>query len=373
MRSRLVLFDWTAGGHRPWWVRKVVESLAPHLDLVLVLPKSTLDELGDLDVEVVSLGAPRPVGGRLRRRAPLVEEASRFRAAAALGDHVLHLYADNLLPRLVRERPFPTRTSILLYYPRAHYPALGTRLTPVDSVIALAKEHAVRAWRRREDAQAVFTLDEEAARGWAALPGAGAYWLPEPPVRKLPVDDRPRERDGCVVWGALARRKGIDLLARALTIRPTPVRLVIAGRPAEDYVRELERNVASMEASGVAVDLRTHPQSELDGLRALAGAACALLPYPRHPGMSRVLVEACSVGTPVVTHRFGLLGHLVRAHGLGLSVDCHDPEALRAAVIAMSDPARHEDYADALAAFAARFTSAAFSSAIMTGLDLAEA
>jgi hypothetical protein len=371
--NRLVLFDWTAGGHRPLYVRKFVELLAPRLELVLALPRVTLDEVGDLGVETVSLGAARPIGGRLRRAALLAEEASRFREAATRGDQALHLYADNVLPRLVRERPFPGRTSLLVYYPRAHYRALGTRLSPVDSVIAIAKERAVRAWRRREDAQAVFTLDEEAARRWAAVPGACAQWLPEPPVRDLPVEDRPLEREGCIIWGALARRKGIELLARALTLRPTPMRLVIAGRPAKDYVPELERTVKSMEMSGVVVELRTHDQSELDGLRALAGAACTVLPYPRHPGMSRVLVESCSVGTPVVAHHFGLLGHLVRAHGLGLSVDCHDPVALRSAVLRMSDPARQQDYAEALTAFSARFTPEAFRSAILIGLGLQQA
>jgi hypothetical protein len=374
VRNRVVLFDWTAGGHRPFWIRKFVDLLGSQLELVLALPEVTLDELRDLGTETASLGAARPaIGGRLGRGSILAEEASRFRDAAALGDHALHLYADNVLPRLVREPPFPTPTSILLYYPRAHYRALGTRLSPFDTGVALAKERAVRAWRRRNDAQAVFTLDEEAARRWAALPGADAHWLPEPPVQQLPDADRPTRREGCVIWGALAPRKGVELLARALALGPSSMRLVIAGRPAPAYVPELERAVASLEASGVAVDLRTHPQSELDGLRALAGAACAVLPYPRHAGMSRVLVEACSVGTPVVAHHFGLLGHLVRTHGLGLSVNCHDPAALRTAVMTMSDPARHLDYADALAAFAARFTPERFRSSILTGLGLARA
>jgi hypothetical protein len=374
MRARIVLFDWTAGGHRPVYVRRFVEALRPIFDVVLALPQETLDAVGDLGAEALSLGEPRPaIGGRLRRRRLLAEEAALFREAASIGDDAIHLYADNVLPQLVKERAFPGRTSLLVYYPRAHYRAIGTRLSPMDAVIALAKDRAVRSWRQRPDAQAVFTLDEEAARRWAAVPGARAQWLPEPPVRELPAEDRAGERAGCIVWGALDRRKGIDLLTRALTLRPTPVRLVIAGRPADAYRPELERHVASMEASGVAVELHARTLAELDGLRALAGAACAVLPYRRHPGMSRVLVEACSVETPVVVHRFGLLGHLVRTHGLGLSVDCHDPEALRAAVIEMSDPAMQKAYSKALAAFARRFTPEAFRSAIVHGLNVSTA
>jgi Glycosyl transferases group 1 len=97
------------------------------------------------------------------------------------------------------------------------------------------------------------------------------------------------------------------------------------------------------------------PAAQDDGTYGLASANCAVLPYPHHAGMSRVLVQACSVGTPVVAHHFGLLGHLVRTHGLGLSVDCTDPRALREAVLTLADPTQPAAHAEALRAFA-RYT-----------------
>jgi hypothetical protein len=69
---------------------------------------------------------------------------------------------------------------------------------------------------------------------------------------------------------------------------------------------------------GARVELRPRLHSEVEGLRALASARCALLPYHRHSGMSRVLLEACSAGTPVIADNFGLLGYLVRTHGPGI-------------------------------------------------------
>jgi hypothetical protein len=371
--STVALFDWTAGGHRPTYVRRFVEALTPLADVVLALPQETLDQVGDLDTAMLSLGDPRPeIGSRIGRSALLAKEASLFRSAMEGADHAFHLYADHVLMRLIRERRFSARVSLLLYYPRAHYgTAFGSHLPPRERAIAQAKEWAVRAWRRRSDAEAVFALDEEAARRWTSLRGSRALWLPEPPIQALPLEHGPAARAGCVLWGALDERKGIDLLALALTTRPTSMRVVLAGQPAPGYLDEVERHAALMRAGGVDVDVRAYPQSELEGLRLLAAANCAILPYRQHSGMSRVLVEACSVGTPVVVHDFGLMGHLVRTHGLGLAVDCADPEALRSAVLTLTDLAQRAAYTDRLAAFADRFTAERFRAALAYGLGLA--
>jgi hypothetical protein len=370
--TRVVLFDWTAGGHRPIYVRRIVEALRTSAEVVLALPQTTLDAVEDLDVETLTLGDARPpLGGRLRRHGVLAAEAAHFRDAARRGNRALHLYADHVIMRLILERRFPARTSLLLYYPRAHYrAAVGTDLPLGDRAVAMTKELAVRVWRRRPDAQTIFTLDEAAACGWASRGGATARWLPEPPVPALPANERPLKRDGCVVYGALAARKGIGLLARAFTLEPTSVRLVLAGTPEKTYVPELERHAMAMAASGVDVELSARTHSELEGLRVLASASCALLPYPRHAGMSRVLLEACSVGTPVVADNFGLLGHLVRTHRLGLTVDCANPHALRDAALTLADPARSATYAENLEAFCSRFSPQRFREALSSGLDL---
>jgi glycosyltransferase involved in cell wall biosynthesis len=342
-------------------------------DILLAFPKATLDAIGELDVDTLSLGDGRPPFGRWRhRRSVLAQEVEQLRQVASLADQTVHLYADHALLHLAAVAPLPGAISLVLYRPRTHYPtAYGAHLPPADRAVALAKEWAVRYWRRRPDAHAVFTLDEEAARRWGEAGGAPAHWLPEPPVATLPARQQTSDRRGCILYGALAPRKGINLLARALTIEPTRVRVVLAGRvEPPDYLSELKEHAAAMEAAGVDVELRARHHSELEGLRALAAARCALLPYPRHPGMSRVLVEACSVGTPVVADGFGLLGHLVRRHRLGLAVDCTDPGALREAVLSLADAERSASYSEPLARFAARFTPERFRAALLGGLRI---
>jgi glycosyltransferase involved in cell wall biosynthesis len=290
---------------------------------------------------------------------------------ASLVDHTVHLYADHVLTHLTRTAPLPGAISIVLYYPRGHYSVdYGTRLPLNDRAIALAKEWAIRRWRKRSDAHCVLTLDEGAARRWAKMRGAPAHWLPEPPVLAIPSEERQVERNGCILYGSLHPRKGIDLVAQAVTRERTPIRLVLAGAVVDGYGTDLELQVNAMRAAGVTVDFRPFRHSELEGLRALASARCALLPYPRHAGMSRVLLEACSVGTPVVTDNFGLLGHLVREHRLGLAVDTADPLALRGAVLSLTADDRSGSYSEPLAEFAARFTSGRFRSALQSALGL---
>ena len=76
--------------------------------------------------------------------------------------------------------------------------------------------------------------------------------------------------------------------------------------------------------------------------------------------MSRVLLESAAVGTPVITHDFGLLGHLVRQEGLGIAVDCTKPDALRAALDQMADESLRASFAPRLEAFARIYAWDAF-------------
>lgn len=371
---RVALFDWSTGGHRPIYVRRFVEALDGSAEIVLAFPQETLDAVGHLGVETISLGDARPAFGRrpLRRRVVFPEEVKRLRSVAVEADQTVHLAADHALFRLARTAPLPSPLTIVLYHLRAHYGALyGTPLPLSDRVIARLKDRAFQRWRLRPDAHSILTLDEAAARRCANSDAAPVFWLPEPPVATLPASRWPSERNGCVLYGALAPRKGIDLLAAALSSKPTGVRLTLAGVvDPPDYFPELERLASDMAEAGVDVDLRPRQHSEVEGLEVLASASCVVLPYRRHAGMSRVLVEACSVGTPVIADRFGLLGHLVRTHDLGVVVDSTDAAALRGAILDLTDSQRAASYSNALARFAERFTPDRFREALLQGLRI---
>jgi Glycosyl transferases group 1 len=380
---KIVLFDWSSGGHHPLYLRRFVQAVGDAATVVLAVPESTAGGLSDMKVEIHSLGSPRPREDLSRPLAmqdrELAEaELDRLELVASTlrPDHLVHMSADPVMRRLIRRPSLGTRTTLLLFRPRAHLRAYGTRLSPKEQARAWFLEYLVARWRRRPDAHALLTLDEEAARNWSRGPGARAFWLPEPPIERLSRLPSRGERSGCALYGALEPRKGVDLLAKAVALESTTMRVVIAGAVVEpNFEHALDAYAAEMARAGASVELLARQHTELEGLEVLAGVRCAVLPYPGLEGMSRVLVESATVRTPVVVHDFGILGSVVRRFDLGLAVDCREPRALRNAILELTEEETRIGSSAALDSFARRYSWEAFRRALgpVFGLDLASA
>jgi O-antigen ligase/glycosyltransferase involved in cell wall biosynthesis len=371
---RLLLFDWTAGGHHPIYLRKAAQALSDKVDVIVAAPDQYLPGLTQLALETRSLGPARPgldpdrSAADQHRELALAEIAHiRETVAETRPDHLIHLYADPIIRRLVEVPALPCPTTLCLFFPRAHYPrAFDSHMTAQEMLHARYLEHLVRRWRRRPDAHALFSLDTEAVRLWSQRRGAAAYWFPEPPIDPLPPDFGQMKRSGYVLYGSLARRKGLHLLADAVASRRTPVRIVLAGEVETGFESEVERHVLRMERAGAQIELHLGRQDEQEGLRLLAQAQYALMPYPRHYGASRVLLEAASVGTPVIVNDFGLIAHLVKRHSLGVAVDCTDPQRFRDTLLGqLADPTTPARYGEALSAFTLAYSASSFQRAIL--------
>ena len=367
---RIALFDWTGGGHHLLYVRRFVEALSPRAEVVVAASDDLLAQIADLPADWISLGAPRPLVDASRplprQHRDLAEReldlfcdvASRCRT-----DHLVHLYADPVIRRLVERPPLPTPVTLCIFFARAHYPtSYRTPLAPRELLRAWFLEYLVRRWQSRSDANAVFTLDGVAASRWSREGAAPAFWLPEPPVSS-PVR-LPDEREGCLLYGTLAPRKGLRLVTSAVTLAPTSLHVVLAGEVEPGFEEDVRHQADAMRKSGADVDLRLHRHAESEGLRTVAGARCVLLPYLNHYTGSRVLLEAATAGTPVVAHRRGLLGHLVREHRLGLAVDCSDPAAFREAILELADSGSLDRFAEPLRHFADLYEASRFSEAV---------
>ena len=368
---KIVLFESGTGGHRPTYLRRFAEALAPVSDVLLAVADETAAVLDDVPAEIISLGpSPLERPGKSARQL-FAAELESFHLAAGRADHAIHLFADHLLRQLAFGPRAPSPTSLLVFYPRAHYPSeFGSRLSRSDQVVARTKDLVLGRWRRRRDASSVWSLDERAAEIWAGRPGATARWLPEPPVVGSPSSHG--ERRGCVLYGALTHYKGIDRLERAVAHDATGLRLTLAGYVERDFEHALTAHAAAIRKAGVDLDLRAHHHTEEAGLEVLSQARCVVIPYHRHAGMSRVLLEAAVARTPVVVHRFGLLGHLTKRHEIGVAVDADDPDALREAILGFTtSEARTASYEPALERFAARHSSDAFATALREPLGLA--
>jgi hypothetical protein len=373
---RILLFDWRSGGHHELYIRRFAEVLHAHADVVAAVPESSADRLGDAPLEILSLGTARPAVDTSRHFNAATRRAGRrevdlFRRAVrdSGAQLAVHLFADGIVRWLVREPPFDARLALLLFRPRRHYPSeFGTPLSLKGRAAAGTFEALLLRWRRRSDAHAVLTLDEVAAERWARRPGARAYWLPEPWVEwERPL--RPWEqRRGCALFGALTERKGIELLAAAVSTASTPPAVVLAGAADPAYEDRLNEQIARMEAAGAEVEVRPRWLSEEEGLEILGRARCAVMPYQDHFGMSRVLLEAATVGTPVAVHADGLLAHLVRAHRLGLAVDCTDAGALAGALERLTAADAPAARPETLRRFADRYSRPAFERAVGAAL-----
>ena len=373
VRPRVLLFDWIPDGHHQNYLELVAAALRDSAEIVIAGPESIRGQIASHADEFFSLGADRPAAGGLGQPSfaeVAAAEVPVFRSAiAATGaSHAIHLYADDLVPYLAEAPPMCAHVSLLLFRYHLHYPfAFRNLLLPQEWLEALRTERALQRWRTRSDAGALLFFDEVAARFQSRRRGARAVWLPEAPVPRRPVEAGSNwsERQGCVLIGALAWRKGLHSLARAVELFPTDMRVRVAGQPAPGFESELQRHVDSMRAAGATVDVRAEWLSEASYLGLIASARCAVVAYPRHFGSSRVLLEAAAMGTPTVADSFGYVGYLVRHYGLGRSVRSADSKALRKALDgfittrASCSPeltARLRDFAD-------RYTSTGFAAA----------
>jgi glycosyltransferase involved in cell wall biosynthesis len=356
---RILLFDWLVAGHHENHVRRYAAALADH-EIVVAVPDPLADRIGDLPVEVVPLGEPLPVVDTSRylslaARRAAERELFRHALARTRPDRAVALYGDGLVRPLAAAPPVAAPTTLSVFRPRAHYPEVyGAAQRPRERLAARAFDRALARWRLRPDAHSVLTLDEGAAAVWSTRPGAPAHALPEP---LLPVE-RPRPpsgRDaGCLVFGALAPRKGIELLARAVASGTSPLRVTLAGAVEPGYEPALDRLVATMRSAGAEVEVVGRWVADAEAVDLIAAARCVVVPYQRHDGMSGVLAEAAAVGTPAVVHDWGLLAHVVRHHGLGRAVDCGDPAALRGALVELSADGAREAFGPRLREYAER-------------------
>jgi glycosyltransferase involved in cell wall biosynthesis len=156
-----------------------------------------------------------------------------------------------------------------------------------------------------------------------------------------------------VAAGRLARMKGFDVLIRAFraVLDAVPdARLVLLGEGGRR--RELEDEAARAGVAG-AVVFAGH---RTDVREVLAGADVFALPS-RNEGMANALLEAMSVGAPIVATAVSGTGEAVRDGEDALVVAPEDEEALAAAVVRLL---RDRELAARLGASAASRAAARF-------------
>jgi glycosyltransferase involved in cell wall biosynthesis len=284
--------------------------------------------------------------GSTARYAALYDWELLERHAAAVGaTHCTVLFMDTYLPLLAGGVGTPVSLSGIYFHPTFHYGDFANHPAPAAAEAAQGvRERFVLARALRDPGlRTLFFLDPFAAARAAAVAPDKVRFLPDP-VR-LPAADPARVtalrgelgllpgRRVFLLFGNLTRRKGAWEVLWAVRLLPDELArrscLAFVGTTHPDSEADLLAAVADARArtpAQVVTHLGYVPHDDVPAYFRLADVVLAT--YPRHAGMSGVLLLAAAAGRPVLASSYGLMGELTRRRGLGLAVEAASPEAL---------------------------------------------
>lgn len=134
-------------------------------------------------------------------------------------------------------------------------------------------------------------------------------WSPGPPIRTIlhgdyrdwfsPYEATECDADTLVFFGLIRQYKGVDHLVRTFHEVESPLRLIIAGRPAPASLGESLKQLAA-EDDRIDLDLRFIPEADL--VAAITRSTLAVLPY-RELHNSGAAITALSLDRPVLVPR----------------------------------------------------------------------
>ncbi len=199
----------------------------------------------------------------------------------------------------------------------------------------LSLHRLMRSWRNK--VHAFYTLTEFSKRKLSGL-GVEPERIvvkhncvnPTPPPPNFPQDDY------VIFAGRLSPEKGINVMLDAWNDHNPPCKLMIVGDgPLADMVAEAEKRNPMIDWVG--------QKSLQEVLHLMGSARCLVMPSVYYETFGRTIIEAYSVGTPVVVSRFGAMQELVRDGETGkLFERGNSADLIQKVAEVISDPARHQ-------------------------------
>ncbi len=179
----------------------------------------------------------------------------------------------------------------------------GSLAGSVTVASLLSLHRLLKSWKKR--VHAFYTLTEFSK---GKLAGLGV----EPDrivvkhncVNPTPPTPNYEQGDYVIFAGRLSPEKGIDVMLDAWNSHKPPCKLLIVGDgPLAEVVDEAQKDNPMIEWLG--------QKSLEEVLHLMGGARCLIMPSVYYETFGRTIIEAYSVGTPVVVSRFGAMQELV--------------------------------------------------------------
>lgn len=254
----------------------------------------------------------------------------------------LILYFDSCVVPLVLGKKFPCPFSGIYYRPTLHYSSFADYVPTRKERLQAWKERCfLFRLQRNASLKTLFSLDPFAVEPIQKLGGnKNVIYLPDPapfvwatnrPVeqlrQQLGIDP---DRKVFLSFGRLSEaRKGVPQLVEAISSLSSElcqqICLLFAGEPEGTGKEQLEAWLAPIRSLPVQIVIASGyvPESQVPNYFQLADVVLA--PYQKHIGMSGILLLAAAGQKPVLSSSYGLMGKMVRRHGLGLAVDSTVP------------------------------------------------
>lgn len=357
MLPKVLLFELSADGHYPSYVRYLVEEWNSRRgELVVVVSPAFADRhrswmdirrtgvswciLTARETQQLNTG-PYPWQRVLRacQEWRLLDRYIRRMGA----DHCLLPYLDSRRWPLLLRQSLSCGLTAIYFRPSFHYDRLQGKSS--------RWQYRLEAWLVKRilhhpALKSLLCLDGSAIAPLSALnPRLPVDYLPDPVAAVRATSEQVRAlrqqlkvepgRRVLLFFGAIHQRKGIYPLLQALTsIAPEisqQLCLVLAG---EIHPPDASRVQAYLQQLPPQLQLIRQeaylPDGDLPSYFQMADLVLAL--YQHHVGMSGVLLRAAVARRPVLCDRYGLIGNLTTRYQLGQVVDATDPDQIAQAI-----------------------------------------
>lgn len=366
MASRVLIFEPEGDGHQLEWLRHIIRHACDRSTLKalwIVAPRSLSKALlceqaqaADRRIAILSMSSLEEqrcrhtniaIGGFWR----WWTMRDYLRRTCAEAGHFLQL--DHLSLPLAFGLGFDGRpVGGILFRPSVHYARISAyRPTGLERIRDLRKDILYRLMLVNDALVEVLTLDPH-----FPVFGVERYRMgqklkvlrdPAPPLHDPLADDEhlacdvPAHRTLFALFGYLTERKGLLTLLEAVRLLP-PLRraraaVLLAGRIDPSIRYDVDRLCAIVTRECPDLWFRIVDRRLTDGelSRLVIDSDVILAPYQRFVGSSGVMLWAARAGRPLLTQEVGLMGRLVRDHGLGVTTNTSDPSTLARAMDGM--------------------------------------